>query len=132
MKAFLALKRFKKGAPFRPWLMKIVGNEARNRRKSATRFELLKARVSSGTSGTSLAAPSAETDALAGETRGELENALVALNQRDRSVLYCRYLLDLSEAETAALLGWPKGTVKSRASRALQRLRLNLLEEGAL
>ena len=35
----------------------------------------------------------------------------------------CRYLLDLSEAETAAALGVARGTVKSRLSRALERLR---------
>jgi RNA polymerase sigma-70 factor (ECF subfamily) len=35
----------------------------------------------------------------------------------------CRYLLELSEAETAAVLSWPTGTVKSRLSRALDRLR---------
>jgi len=35
----------------------------------------------------------------------------------------CRYILDLSEAETAQVLGWPLGSVKSRTSRALNRLR---------
>ena len=35
----------------------------------------------------------------------------------------CRYLLELSEAETAATLGVRTGTVKSRLSRALARLR---------
>ena len=34
----------------------------------------------------------------------------------------CRYLLDLDEAETAAVLGWPRGTVKSRLRRALIKL----------
>ena len=40
-----------------------------------------------------------------------------------RLALACRYLLELSEAETAAALGVRKGTVKSRVSRALDRLR---------
>ena len=39
----------------------------------------------------------------------------------------CRFLLDLSEAETAVTLGLPKGTVKSRTSRALKKLRGRLL-----
>jgi RNA polymerase sigma-70 factor (ECF subfamily) len=38
-------------------------------------------------------------------------------------VLTCRYLLELSEEETAAALGCRRGTVKSRTSRALARLR---------
>jgi DNA-directed RNA polymerase specialized sigma24 family protein len=35
----------------------------------------------------------------------------------------CRYFLDLSEAETAQVLDWPLGSVKSRTARALNRLR---------
>jgi RNA polymerase sigma-70 factor (ECF subfamily) len=42
-------------------------------------------------------------------------------------VVTCRYLLDLDEAESAAVLGWPRGTVKSRLHRAMARLR-DLLE----
>jgi DNA-directed RNA polymerase specialized sigma24 family protein len=38
-------------------------------------------------------------------------------------VLVCRYWEQLTEAETAELLGWPEGTVKSAASRGLRRLR---------
>ena len=40
-----------------------------------------------------------------------------------REVVACRYLLELSEAETAAALGIPAGTVKSRLHRALTMLR---------
>ena len=38
-------------------------------------------------------------------------------------MLVCRYFLDLSEAETAQVLEWPVGSVKSRTFRALNRLR---------
>ena len=38
----------------------------------------------------------------------------------------CRYLLELSEAETAAALAIPAGTVKSRLHRGLRRLRMDL------
>jgi RNA polymerase sigma-70 factor (ECF subfamily) len=37
VKAFYALDRFRDGAPFRPWLLRIVANEARNRRRTAGR-----------------------------------------------------------------------------------------------
>jgi RNA polymerase sigma-70 factor (ECF subfamily) len=43
-------------------------------------------------------------------------------------VIACRYFLGLSEAETATTLGWRPGTVKSRLSRALDRLRADVGE----
>jgi RNA polymerase sigma factor (sigma-70 family) len=45
------------------------------------------------------------------------------MSEDDRLAIVCRYFLDLSERETAQALGWPRGTVKSRLSRALARLR---------
>ena len=60
---------------------------------------------------------------LAAESRAALLGALAGLRDDDRLVLGCRYLLELSEAETAAALGVKPGTVKSRTSRALDRLR---------
>ena len=55
--------------------------------------------------------------------RATLLGALESLEERDRLVIACRYLLELSEAETAAALGCRPGTVNSRLSRALERLR---------
>ena len=118
VKAWRALRRFREGEPWRPWLLTIVANEARNRRRSAGRRQALALRlVPHGQSG------SAETVVLAGETRATLLAALARLRDDDRLVLGCRYLLELSEAETAAALGVKAGTVKSRTSRALERLR---------
>jgi RNA polymerase sigma-70 factor (ECF subfamily) len=54
--------------------------------------------------------------------------AVTTLPERSRLVITCRYLLELTEAETAEVLGWPVGTVKSRLSRALDRLRSELGE----
>jgi DNA-directed RNA polymerase specialized sigma24 family protein len=45
-------------------------------------------------------------------------------------VIASRFLLALSEAETAIVLGLRRGTVKSRLSRALGRLRDSLAEEA--
>jgi RNA polymerase sigma-70 factor (ECF subfamily) len=119
VKAWRALGRFREGAPLRPWLLTIVANEARNRRRSAGRRAALALRVATGEqTGTS-----AETEALEHESRGALLDAISRLKSDDRLVLGCRYLLELSEAETAAALGVPAGTVKSRTSRALARLR---------
>jgi RNA polymerase sigma-70 factor (sigma-E family) len=63
-------------------------------------------------------------DLLAGlETRDELLEALARLSTRQRAVLVLRYFNDLTEAQTAAVLGCEPGTVKSNASRGLARLR---------
>jgi RNA polymerase sigma-70 factor (sigma-E family) len=55
--------------------------------------------------------------------RWDLFDALRQLPARQRAVLVLRYFVDLSEAETARELGVSIGTVKSAASRALERLR---------
>ncbi len=60
---------------------------------------------------------------MAAETRGELLRALRRLGDDDREILGARFFLGLSEAETAEALGIARGTVKSRTSRALGRLR---------
>jgi RNA polymerase sigma factor (sigma-70 family) len=56
--------------------------------------------------------------------------AVNELREEDRLVIACRYFLELSEEETAAALGWRRGTVKSRLSRALGRLRERMGEEA--
>jgi RNA polymerase sigma-70 factor (ECF subfamily) len=55
-----------------------------------------------------------------------LAAALQRLSAHDREVLACRFVAGLNEAETAEILGTPLGTVKSRTSRALERLQLQL------
>jgi RNA polymerase sigma-70 factor (ECF subfamily) len=128
LKAHAALPRFRPGAPWRPWLLRIVANEARNRRRSAGRRTHLAGRVA-GLDAAPPTAPGPEDVLVAGEERDELVSALRHLDPPQRSVVLLRYVLDLSEAECAAVLGCRPGTVKSRASRALARLRVEL--EGA-
>ena len=123
MKAFAALPRFRVDAPFRPWLLTIVANEARNRRRSASRREALALRTPLAATGKAALEPSPESAILAAERRVALLDALSRLPEADREVVAYRYLLELSEAETAAALGVPVGTAKSRLSRALNRLR---------
>ncbi len=122
-KAFYALGRFRRGEPLRPWLLAIVANEARNRRRTAGRREALALRAAHEPPPEG-ATP--EAALIAGEQRAELLAALERLGEDDRHVLSCRYLLDLGEAETAQVLGVRRGTVKSRTSRALERLRAEL------
>ena len=62
--------------------------------------------------------------------RDRLVRALATLKARPRRVVVLRYVEGLSEREVAATLGIPVGTVKSDASRGLQRLRSALEKEG--
>ena len=122
VKAYQALGRFREGAPFRPWLLRIVANEAINRRKSMGRratVELTEA--FDRPQGDRAVSP--EDAALAMETRRVVVAALGQLREEDRLVISYRYFLDLSEAEMAEALGVARGTVKSRLSRAMARLR---------
>ena len=122
VKAHAALGRFREGAPFRPWLLAIVANEARNRVRSAGRRAGLVLRVAEERRPDD-AVPSPEAALLDSERRERLRAAIERLPDPAREAVACRYLLDLSEAETAAVLGVRRGTVKSRTSRALERLR---------
>jgi RNA polymerase sigma-70 factor (ECF subfamily) len=127
VKAHAALPRFREGSPFRPWLLAIVANEARNRVRAAGRRARLAQRVAEERRPND-AVPSPEAALLDSEQRDELLAAIERLPEPAREAIACRYLLDLSEEETAAALDCPRGTVKSRLSRALDRLRLELGE----
>jgi RNA polymerase sigma-70 factor (ECF subfamily) len=122
VKAWRALPRFRPNSPFRPWLLRIVANEAHNRRRSAGRVHSLSLRATAAEPSGD-AVPSPEGAALELEQREALLGAVQRLDERDRDVLTCRYLLELSEDETAAVLDLRRGTVKSRTARALARLR---------
>ncbi len=130
VKAFYGLDRFRSGAPFRPWLLRIVANEARNRRRSSARRARLadRLRLAGQVSGTRTLSP--DDAVVAAFEHRALFDAVCRLEPRDREVIALRYLAELSEAETAAAIGCAAGTVKSRLHRALGRLRGALLAEA--
>jgi RNA polymerase sigma-70 factor (ECF subfamily) len=122
IKAFRAIDRFRPGAALRPWLLRIVANEARNRVRSSGRRQKLELQLTEGFRPGD-AAPSPEAAAVAAEERRRLLDLVNTLSEEDRLVISSRFFLELSGEETAAALGIPEGTVKSRLSRALDRLR---------
>jgi RNA polymerase sigma-70 factor (sigma-E family) len=63
------------------------------------------------------------------DDRDEVWQALGQLPKRQRAVLVLRYFEDMSEAEIAEALDCSVGTVKSQASRALAKLRLERRRE---
>ena len=122
VKAFRQIRRFDPSRPFRPWLLRIVGNEARNRRRAEAR----RLQYGVAASGRSEAVPPSEHPEAA-VARADIDRQLLAavnsLPEKERLVVGLRYFLDLSGTEAAVALGVPAGTVKSRLNRALQRLR---------
>ena len=129
VKAYRALDRFRLGADLRPWLLRIVANEARNRVRSSGRRHQLELRLTEGFRPGD-AAPSPEAVAVAADERRRLLAMVNALSHEDRLVIASRYFLELTGEETAAALGIAEGTVKSRLSRALARLKVRV-EEAA-
>lgn len=126
VKAYRKLGTFRADADFKPWLLKIVANETKNLHRGRRRRNLMELKLATVTETVDHDHPGATVD----DSRAELLKALQELPEHDRQVVTCRYLLDLSEAETAQTLNLAKGTVKSRLSRALARLR-PMLEEVA-
>jgi RNA polymerase sigma-70 factor (ECF subfamily) len=126
VKAWFALPRFRPGAPFRPWVCRIVANEAKNRARSARRRDALALRAAEAPG---RANPSPEAIYLERDDAEALVRAMNRMKPDDRLVLAYRWLLEMSEAEMADALGVAVGTVKSRLSRAMTKLRSQLAEE---
>ncbi|MCD2464897.1 MULTISPECIES: RNA polymerase sigma factor [unclassified Streptomyces] len=129
-KAYRSLGRFKEGSAFRPWLLRIVVNETRNTVRSAGRQRAVADREADLLGGEPRIPESADpaVAAVERERSRRLLDALDGLGEDHRQVVIHRYLLELDETETAQALGWPRGTVKSRLSRALKKLGLVLGE----
>ncbi|MFB8078359.1 MULTISPECIES: RNA polymerase sigma factor [unclassified Streptomyces] len=129
-KAYRSLGRFKEGSAFRPWLLRIVVNETRNTVRSAGRQRAVADREADLLGGEPRIPESADpaVAAVERERSRRLLDALDGLGEDHRQVVIHRYLLELDETETAEALGWPRGTVKSRLSRALKKLGLVLGE----
>ena len=122
VRAFLSLERFEIGRPFRPWLMAITVNLARNRRRSFGRYlNNLRRLIEREPEPVQL--HQYGEDLQARREAHLLWQAVQQLNQKGQEVVYLRYFLEMSEAETAETLNIPPGTVKSRLHRALKQLR---------
>lgn len=124
VKAYLALGRFRVSEPFRPWLLKIVVNETRNRWRWYSRHRTVPLPLVAQEPASPVRTP--EQVAEENERIRSLRDALAALPRHQRDVVTCRYLLDLTEHETAQVLRIPNGTVKSRLSRGLAALQAML------
>jgi RNA polymerase sigma-70 factor (ECF subfamily) len=123
LRAYRGLPGFRGGSPFGPWFLRIVANCARNDRRSRGR----RARLTLRAAGLRpVSAPSPEDHAVVHDDTARVVAAMNRLPELDRLVLALRHIEGLSEAAMAEVLECAPGTVKSRVSRALDRLRAEL------
>jgi RNA polymerase sigma-70 factor (ECF subfamily) len=120
--AWRAIGGFRPGSPVKPWLVHIVVNRviSNRRRRSLPLMPIPDA--------LQLAGPDRTADEV--EAREMVRLGLTELSSEYRQVVLLRYFAGLTVLETAAALGWPDGTVKSRLHRALAQMRSVLGEPG--
>jgi RNA polymerase sigma factor (sigma-70 family) len=126
VKAYRSLHRFRAGAAFRPWLLRIVVNEAHNVVRAERRHTRLGERAAHQHAA---AIAGAEETVIAREEAETVLGALARLPEADRLALALRYFAELPDGEAAALVGTSKGAYRVRLVRARKRLE-TLLEEA--
>lgn len=120
LKAYRALDAFRGGSSFRSWLFSIALREAQMaRRKDAARN-----RAQAGAGGDDETAPPAEFSL-------DLQRALAALTQEERTAALLCDAAGFSHAEAAGAMAAPLGTVKTLVARAREKLRASMTEERA-
>jgi len=120
LKAYRSLHRFTPGAAFRPWLLRIVVNEAHNVVRSRRRHERLGVRAREQHDA-AIAGP--EDAVVAREEVATVLGALGQLSEDDRLVVALRYFAELPDAEAAALADTSKEAYRVRLMRARRRLK---------
>jgi RNA polymerase sigma-70 factor (ECF subfamily) len=125
LRAWKYLGRFDPSRPLPPWLLRIAGNLARNQRRSAGRYFAALVRSFQREP----ASATIEEKSLQHIEAQQLWQAIRRLQIPDQQIVYLRYFLNLSVAETAETLQVAEGTIKSRMNRALNRLRTVIQRE---
>jgi len=116
LKAWRAFGRFRRGSDLKPWLFTIVANECRSQRRSRWWSVIRRSE-----------APDDLVDATApiDPSSVDLRQALYRLPHDQRLVLVLRFYLDMSYEQVAETLRISPKAAKSRAHRAMERLRLS-------
>jgi len=122
LRAFRSFHHFDDSRPLRPWLLRIARNLARNRWRSWSRRVRATERWKSEAA-TEAAGSQGLSDGGPAQVAGQLRRIVAGMREGDRQVIYLRFFLGLTLEETSEALSLPLGTVKSRLSRALDRLR---------
>ena len=125
VKAYRSLHRFRVGAAFKPWLLRIVVNEAHNVLRAERRHVRLATRAAEQHE---TAIAGADEAVIAREEVELVLSSLARLPDADRLALALRYFAELPDAEAATLAGTSTEAYRVRLVRARKRLQA-LLEE---
>lgn len=124
LRAYRAINRYDVERPFRPWLLTITANLARNRRRSLGRYWAAVKRFVERNPEPQTAHNAERIEEKVSQrwTSQRLWEAIQRLDEKDQQIIYLRYFLDLPVVEAAEVLSVAEGTIKSRLHRALNRL----------
>jgi RNA polymerase sigma-70 factor (ECF subfamily) len=123
VKAYRSLHRFERSSPFRPWLLRIVVNEAHNVVRSERRHARLGARAAAEHRAD---IPAPDETVIARDEADVVLGALARLGEADRLALALRYFAELPDRDAAALVGTTTEAYRVRLARARRRLELEL------
>ena len=126
LSAWQGIQGFRRGRPFKPWLVRILVNGVLAHQRKR-RLETAPLDEANGP-GESID-PFQEVEKL--DDRRAVRRALVGLSDSHRQVIILRYFADLTVPEVARAIGTREGTVKSRIHRALGQLRDRLSDVRA-
>lgn len=122
-RAYRGLSGFDQGLAFRPWLLRITRNAARNHQRDLGRRILRITRLIVAEANGREESADIEAMVELGARAERLHQLVARLRPEAREVIYLRFFLGLSVEATASALGVAEGTVKSRLARALKQLR---------
>ena len=131
LRAFRSMKGFAGQASLRTWLLTITTNTVRSlmTHRKAQKRTGPEVRIHSGPEGQAIDIPSSddlwspEVQAMRGELKEALEEAIFDLDEESRTAVVLRDLMEETYEAIAKNLGLPLGTVKSRIHRARLELR---------
>jgi len=135
LRAYQAIRRFDTSKPFRPWLLRIVTNQARMTHRTARRQPAvsLNALLEDGGDASpmrpqatlQLVSPDPDVRITALDEQAALAQALATLTRKQREAVALRYYLDLSDSEIAQVMQCRPDTARHRiydGLRALERI----------
>lgn len=131
--AFASIDRYDTSRPFRIWIARIALNKCRDwARRRAVRSFFWSAKPIEADDIFESDAPSPEREAAGRAELAEVERAIADLPSALREVLILRTIEELSQADTATILGISEKAVETRLYRARARLRVSLKETSEI